>query len=119
MLPFFDCQSPLAIPVSCVQALSDADSKVSLIFKHQLMQLNNVSEHMAAAVVSVYPSPAHLLNVSDVQWNPKHCYIELTFLLKSCFVHIRPGSSGLIIAVLQYYLFFILYFLNPSMYYYQ
>ncbi|XP_064406731.1 crossover junction endonuclease EME1-like isoform X2 [Halichondria panicea] len=47
------------------QALSDADSKVSLIFKHQLMQLNNVSEHMAAAVVSVYPSPAHLLNAYE------------------------------------------------------
>ena len=28
------------------------------------MQFNNMSEHMAAAVVSVYPSPAHLLSVS-------------------------------------------------------
>ena len=47
-----------------IQALSEAgDSKVSLIWKHQLMQFNNLSEHMAVAVVADYPSPAHLLSV--------------------------------------------------------
>lgn len=47
-----------------VQALSEAGSnKVSLIWKHQLMQFNNLSDHMAAAIVSNYSSPSHLLSV--------------------------------------------------------
>ena len=45
------------------QALREADNRVSLIWKHQLMQFNNLSESMAAAVVASWPSPAHLLSV--------------------------------------------------------
>ena len=41
------------------------DNKVSLIWKHQLMQFNNLSINMAAAIVAVYPSPAHLLQVHN------------------------------------------------------
>ena len=46
-----------------LQALREADNRVSLIWKHQLMQFNNLSESMAAAVVASWPSPAHLLSV--------------------------------------------------------
>ena len=48
------------------QALEETDNKVALIWKHQLMQFNNVSENMASAIVAVYPSPAHLLRVGRV-----------------------------------------------------
>ena len=47
-----------------LQALRETDNRVSLIWKHQLMQFNNLSESMAAAVVASWPSPAHLLSVS-------------------------------------------------------
>ncbi len=39
------------------------ENKVPLIWKHQLMQFNNLSVNMAAAIVAIYPSPAHLLQV--------------------------------------------------------
>lgn len=49
----------------CVsQALRNTDNRVSLIWKHQLMQFNNISESMASAVVASWPSPAHLFKVS-------------------------------------------------------
>lgn len=46
------------------QALRETDNRVSLIWKHQLMQFNNISDSMASAVVAAWPSPAHLLRVS-------------------------------------------------------
>ena len=48
------------------QALRDTDNRVSLIWKHQLMQFNNISESMASAVVASWPSPAHLFKVGVI-----------------------------------------------------
>ncbi len=120
-LPFLWFFVTVGYTISCVQALSDADSKVSLIFKHQLMQLNNVSEHMAAAVVSIYPSPAHLLNVSDVQYC-NVVFAEDLFCIHTLTAHLGPGSlawlSQFSRAVL-YYLFSTPYFWSPGLYFYQ
>ena len=45
------------------QALMEVDDKVGLVWKHQLMQFKNISEHQAAAIAAVYTSPAQLLQV--------------------------------------------------------
>ena len=46
-----------------LQALMETDDKVGLVWKHQLMQFKNISEHQAAAIAAVYTSPAQLLRV--------------------------------------------------------
>ena len=64
----------LFVPIiSCLQIQNSAN-QVSSTWKHQLMQLNNMSEPMASAVVAAYPSPAHLLSVSPLEMTRDVCF---------------------------------------------
>ena len=47
----------------------ESGNQLSTTWKNQLMQFNNLSEPMAAAVVAEYPTPAHLISVS----HDRHC----------------------------------------------
>ena len=53
----------LSVFVKELEGATGESDKVALIWKHQLMQFNNLSTNMAAGIVAVYPSPAHLLQV--------------------------------------------------------
>jgi hypothetical protein len=67
------------------QELDKTDNKVALIWKHQLMQFNNLSLNMAAAIVSLYPSPAHLLQVLGVCITPCQAgYLTMVGQLHAC-----------------------------------
>lgn len=52
-------------PGATQKALQQCDNKISLIWQHQLLQFSSVSNPIAAAIVAVYPSPAHLLEAYE------------------------------------------------------
>ena len=48
---------------------AESGDQVGTTWRNQLMQFNNLSQPMAAAVVAAYPSPAHLISVSSLSYH--------------------------------------------------
>ena len=60
-----------------LQALAESEEKLPVIWEHQLMQFPAVSSQVAAAIAAAYPSPSHLMKVSDETPATEQCLLSV------------------------------------------